>query len=641
MMRELFRYSGSVLGLPFFLSLLLAGCGSSTPTTTTTATTTTATAQVATISLTTSGASVKSDGSSSVTLTATALDANNAVVSGATITFSASTGQLSSSSVVTDATGKAVTTFSAGTSGINRTATITASIGTSITSSIPIQITGSTLTLSTPATSVAAGNAISLSAVAKDAGGNTVSGQTLRFSVDASSTGSGTLSANSATTNSSGTASVNFTGSAVGTVNILVEWLDAAGSTTLSSTQSYTISAAGGAFQVTTPATSPFAVSIGTNQTVSVNVPATVTSIRYATTLGSWLANGLKVLTVARGGAATNSQTFVPGNSAGNANIQVDALDAAGVVITSARLVFSISSPATSANSISLQSNVSVLQPSTGTNQSTAILTATVRDANLNPVGGAPVLFELVNSSGTGESISPVVVTTSSTDPMGQAQSIFVAGTSTTQGALIKASVVGTAVTATTPITVGGTPGSIAIGTSSTITSINSNTSYQLPVSVLVTDSNGNAVSGAVVSLSVWPISYYKGSRNTACIAQYAVAAGFANEDVNENLILDAGEDIDGPGGILAGGTFFGTTDSILWPGSSTAGSVPQTVTTGVDGTATFNWVYLKQHADWVKVRIRAKTSVQGTESITSSSLILGHSTGDESPCVLPSSPFN
>lgn len=626
------------------VSTLLASCGGGVKPSGTTSSTASA------ITLFATGSSVASDGSTSVTLTATTLTSGNAALAGQVLSFSTSTGVLSTSSVTTDASGKATVTFAAGSSKTNSTAMITATAsGSAINASIPIQITGSTLTLTPSVTTAATGTPVTISIVTKDSGSNLASNQTLRFSVAPSSTGSGTLSATTATTSTSGSASVNLTGTAAGTVDVLTEWLDAAGSVTASATKSITITAVSGTFSITTPATSPFAVSIGTNQLVVVNVPVGVTSIRYATTLGSWLVNGAKVLTITPP-AATDTQTFVPGTSAGNASVQVDALDATGAIMASASRILSISAPSTAAATISLQSNVSVLQPSIGGNLSTATLTAIVKDSNLNPVGGANVLFELVGSTGTGEMISPTVVTTNNiTSPIGQAQATFTAGSSsTTQGAAVKATIIGTAISATTPMTVGGTAASVALGASTTI-AINdpaTNTAYKLPVSVLVSDSNGNRISGAIVSLSLWPVAYYKGVRDAACKA--IRVAVFSNEDANENLTLDPGEDIDGPGGFTLGvapapsTATFGPVDGALWPAPSAAGSIPATVTTGIDGTATFDWVYLKQYANWVDARIRATIQVQGTQSTTNIVLPLAPLAADlTSTCPLPSSAFN
>lgn len=596
---------------------------------------------IAKLSIGTSTASVKSDNSDTATLTVSALDSNNALVKGAAINLSASSGQISSAKVTTDATtGLATVTFSAGFVDLfNRTATITATVsGSTVTGALPIKITGSTLTSSATSLSPNTGVPVTLAATTKISNGSAAApNQALRISIAASSTGSGTLSSTSATTDNSGNANLTFTGTAAGVVNLLIEWLDSNNNTTISTTQTLNVQAAGAAFQVATPSSSPWSVTLGNLQSLIVDTPATingtaVANIRYATTLGSWQANGLKTLTVPRT-AASDTQIFLAGAFAGNANIQIDALSSTGAVLATAKIIFALSASAASANSITLQSNVSVLAPSAGGTKSTAILTASVRDISNNTVGGASVLFELVNPTGTGEQIDPVVVSTNSS---GVAQSTFTAGTSTLQTSQIRASVIGSAVTPSTiNITVGGTAGSVAIGTSSKITSINSDTSYQLPVTVFVTDSNGNAVSGATVSLSLWPQSYHKGTRNTSCAAIWTYS--HVNEDINENLILDPGEDIDGPGNPLG----LGLPDGALWPPSPAAGSVPQTVTTGSDGTATFNWIYLKQYADWITARLRASVIVLGSEATTTTSITLGHSTADESPCSLPSSPFN
>ena len=639
---------GFYLSLLFAMVSILSGCGgggASSGTGTTTPPPTTSTAKY--VALSSTATSVKTDNSDSVTLTATVVDVSNAALSGQNVAFQTSSGILGTATAVTDASGNAKVSFRSGSiEKTNRTVTITTTVsGTSATGAIPIQISGSTLTLASASSSVPAGTPAVLTATLKDAGTTPVPNQTVRFTV-AASTGSGTLSAASGTTNTSGVVSVSFTGTAAGPVNILAEWLDSAGATSVSATQVFTVVAAStSVFQVTTPATSPFAVALGATQNIVVNVPAIilsrpVASIRYATTLGTWQANVLKAWTVPRTGLM-ETQVFVAGTNAGNANVQIDALDAAGAVITTAKLVLALSASAASATQITLQSNVAAIAPSSGGTTSTATLTATVRNIGGSAVGSAPVLFELVNPTGSGEQLDPVVVMTNSS---GVALSTFTAGTaSTVQSSQIRASVIGSVpvITALANITVGGTAGSIAIGTSSTIASVYSSTAYSLPVTVLVTDSNGNAVSGAVITLSVWPKNYYKGFRGALCAVTY-VGTSFTNEDLNENLVLDPGEDIDGAGGAILTSPFRGPADNILWPPSSSAGSVPVTVTTGADGTATFNWVYLKQHADWIAARLRARTLVLGTEATSETVLMLSRSVADSTtPCSLSPSPFN
>lgn len=617
--------------------LLIAGCGGG-GAGGTTGTTSTASR----LALAATSTSVSSGNPDSVTITATVVDALNVVLPNQTVQFSATTGSIVAASTSTDSNGKVTATFSSGTlESTNSTAIVTATVtGTSATGSIPIQITGSTLTSTSTSSRPNVGAAVTLTATSKVSNGSPAANQAVRFSIAASSTGSASLSSTSATTDINGNASITLTGTAGGVVNVLIEWLNSSGNTASSTTQTFNVQAVGSAFEVTTPASSPWSVTLGTTQLVTVSTPATinginVANIRYATTLGTWQTGGLKTLTVART-AATNTQTLVAGASAGNANVQIDALSGTGVVLATAKMIFALSASAASANSITLQSNVAVLAPSSGGTSSTATLTATVRDSALNAVGGASVLFELVNPTGSGEQIDPVVVSTNSS---GVAQSTFTAGSlSTIQTSTIRASVIGSAVTPSTiNITVGGTAGSVAIGTSTTITSVNSDTAYQLPVTVMVTDSNGNAVSGATVSLSLWGQTYHKGTRAVSdpCTAIWTFS--HANEDVNEDLILNPGEDIDGPGNMIS----LAGPDGALWPPSPAAGSLPSTVTTNSDGTATFNWIYLKQYASWVTARLRASVIVQGSEATTTTTITLAPSQTDVKACVLPNSPFN
>ncbi len=91
-------------------------------------------------------------------------------------------------------------------------------------------------------------------------------------------------------------------------------------------------------------------------------------------------------------------------------------------------------------------------------------------------------------------------------------------------------------------IVIGGLAGSIAFGQATTIGVDTTAANYIWKMSILVADSNGNAVPGAVVSLGVWPIGW---STGPACTIDpdTATTGTFWNEDDNENLILDAGED--------------------------------------------------------------------------------------------------
>ncbi|MCX5850578.1 MAG: Ig-like domain-containing protein, partial [Deltaproteobacteria bacterium] len=241
-------------------------------------------------------------------------------------------------------------------------------------------------------------------------------------------------------------------------------------------------------------------------------------------------------------------------------------------------------------------------------------LKATVKNAGGQVVGGAPVAFSIDDATGGGEYVSPVVVYT---DSAGTAQSTFSSGSLSTDsnGVKVSATVVGTAIKDSVNIVIGGTAGSVTVGRGTVVQSEYNNTVYELPMSVLVADANGNPVSGAVVTLSTWPSSYRTGGWYDSDPDPKAyrfvpyISGSYDNEDVNRNLILDAGEDVN--------------VDGDLTPPNSAAGDLPETVTTDANGVANFNLVYLKANAIWIVDRISASTLVFGTETTSSISLTL------------------
>jgi len=155
-----------------------------------------------------------------------------------------------------------------------------------------------------------------------------------------------------------------------------------------------------------------------------------------------------------------------------------------------------------------------------------------------------------------------------------------------------------------TEITIGGTAGSVVIGVGTVIEAPDP-AYYKLPMAVQVADHNGQGVKDAVVSLNLWPAFYRTGGwydedpKESISYASY-VSGTFANEDVNENLIMEPGEDVNG--------------DDFLTPPNSAGGSVLPTVTTDENGVATFELVYLKTNGRWITDRITASTVVLGTE---------------------------
>jgi hypothetical protein len=648
------------------LALFLSACGGGGSNTTTTPTTpVTVTPTAAAINLSATLTSVASDNSTSTVITATVVDAANAAVSGVTITFSADSGFLSLGTAVSDSTGKAQVTFSSGSSNpTTRTATITATASAK-TSQIPIRISGASLTVTASATTlVVGGSASTLTATLKNASGAALPNQTVTIS--ASGSGSVTLAPTTGATDANGLFVATATGLTAGTVTVAIT---AAGETR---TVALTVSGPSLAFQITAPSADPTAnaATIGSGVTVTVQAPAPTTSVTFVSTLGTWDATGSGVITKAVTGGTVSA--ILVSNLSGVANIQV--FDSARqATLTSSRVV-SYTAASVNAFKVTLQSTPSVVAPSLGGNSSLSSLIASVTDASGNPVGGASVAFSILNPTGGGETINPAVILTSSvassTTTLGQASTTFTAGSlpSGAAGVKVRARIVGTSIATNSlpsgndaTIVIGGTAGSVTIGLSTVIADAGSSTIYQLPMSVLVADSNGNPVANTVVSLSTWPIAFNVGGDVCAPLVTPPGATTpvstqpgtfYFNEDLNENVVRDPSE-------VTAARSFYPaladgtrvTSSSFpvagqLTPPNSAAGTLPATVTTDASGVATFTLTYTKSNSAYIVDRIRARTLVQGTETLGELQfqlrvLVSDLGTPGTSSCHLNPSPYN
>ena len=654
-------------------SALMSGCTDNTSKINASSSTTTPTTATS-LQISATNDSVPSDNTASTTLTVTALDANNAAMPNITVQLSTDTGLLSTGTVTTDATGMATFTFSSGTASLaNRTATITANAGATIQKQI--LILGSTLSLFSASGSSIPNNGASpviLTFIAKNAQGTPLVGTAYTATWATTDTGMVTLTPTSGVTDTNGKFTISVAGSAVGTATITAT---AAGST---ASATVTISLAAGTFSIdqatVTPTSgsptvtlSPSEVAMYTSDTMTVEVtdPNSSSTVTFITTSGNWNnVAGQTSLDVAVGNCGANlacATLYSP--PAGTASIQV--LDKNN---TSLNDTMTASVTAKVPYSITLQATPTQVKKSTGSSS----LIATVLDATGAPVGNAPVAFSLSNTTGGGESVSPVLAYTAAIAgnnlSLGQASATFSAGSlsSNASGVQVRATVLGTAVATeanlpspvdATPsgndaaIVIGGTAGSIAFGTSTKITELNS-TTYQYPMSVQVSDVNGNpAPAGTTVTLSLWPIAW--STESIPCTADFTDASGnvsgggdtatagtFYNEDTNENLNLDTGED--GKRKYFFGtyADTTGTKDGQITPVNSAAGTLPSTVSTDANGLANFSLIYLKSSAIWTWVRIRASTVVQGTETLSQTIIELPALQSDVSPICYLSSPY-
>jgi hypothetical protein len=259
-------------------------------------------------------------------------------------------------------------------------------------------------------------------------------------------------------------------------------------------------------------------------------------------------------------------------------------------------------------------------------------------------------LVDFVLSDPTGGTLSAA---SGVTDQSGSASVTYHAtSVSSSQGGVqISASVNGTTVSTPVPaeITVGGQALRITLGTGNSNAVLDA-TRYQMPYSVVVTDSAGNAVPNATFSLSIMSVAYLKGAW-VVCQAGTtlpAVCHGMTSPDwVQISTISPTDPHYNGyppgstppsqfnilfevPFGCLTEdpqntGIYSSTLDyngnGVLDPGA--VASVPSSVTLDSTGSAQFFITYPKDHAQWVEVLLTGIASVAGTETTATSEFVL------------------
>lgn len=559
----------------------------------------TTTIDIADLSLGVSSTYVSTDNSDNIIISASVVDNDNAAVSDALVYFASTGGNLSAASATTDESGVAEVTFSSGyVDKSNQQAVITAEID-GLTAQVPVSITGTTCDASATQTSLVIGGEDSdtLSIYVADAGGNPVYDAEVTLSLAADSTGSVDFSASSGQTDINGEFETTVTGTSSGSATVSVS---AAGAT---ASQIYSVEASSTALAITSPSTDP--ASMSTSETLTIVVsnpsPGSSTQVVLATTVGTLSYGGDSGSALTLNVSGGQVQATLSSDTAGTATITAYDVDSPTVVDT---LMVAIYVPVEEAEQLTLQAGSTSVSISSGDTVNTVEVTAKVVDDLDDGVGGAPVVFVLENTTGGGEYISPSIVYT---DTSGKASTTFYAGSNSSgaEGVTVRAYLLNdNSITDDISIVIGGTAGSVVIGVSTEIYSLYEETTYQVYVSVLVADTNGNPVSNADVSLSLWPTSYYLG---------YFVSDGVVwtdgpiqNEDLNGNTILDTyptDEDVNGNGE--------------LDPGNSAAGTIDASVTTNEYGVATFSWTYLKSYAGFVRVDLSASTFVLGSETTT------------------------
>ncbi len=237
-----------------------------------------------------------------------------------------------------------------------------------------------------------------------------------------------------------------------------------------------------------------------------------------------------------------------------------------------------------------------------GINEQCAI-SATVRDAAGNLVKNQVIDFSAVDITGGTLSAGQAV-----TGSAGQAQTFYTSSTVTSaaEGVRIDATVQGAAVTDFVLLTVAQREQFLSIGTGNEISEPNS-VQFRVEYAIQVTDSQGNGVPGATVQVAVLSDFYMNGFRSFPLggSSWTTTTAVCADEDVNRNGILDAGEDFNSSGRLEA--------NNIATV--SAQGTGGGTLVTDQNGFGFVDLFYPQEYAYYAQVTLQATVGdVSGTE---------------------------
>lgn len=569
----------------------------------------------------TSAAAIPSDSRTGTTITVFVKDASNRALKGATVDLSTTDAGsvLQVPSNVTGDDGTLTATLKSNNKD-NRSIEIKAAItNTTLTGVVVVPVTGSTVTISGPQ-ALTAGKSGSYTIAVRDSGGTPLSLK----EVTVKSTLSNGITPIKLTTDVSGQATFILSASTAGSDTVSVTAAGATGVVPVSivaASASVTIS--GIALNQEIPVGTPRPVDVVLVDASGTPVGNSVVNI--TTTRGPATSDAAGLLPIDRVTTAVNGRAtfYISSSSAGVNNISVQSV-LTGKPSASTQIEFISSNPTV----INLQIGKPVIPINLGgSSANTSPLVATVRDPQGNPVKNVTVNFTAENDPSSG-SINPPSATT---DSGGVASVAFVSGPNISGPNLVnlRATVAGLpAVTSTANMTVSGREVSVRLGTGNSIAV--DGVRYKYPWTALVVDSSGAPIQGANVAIQLITVEYKKGSWTKAS-GSWAPETGAVNcpgeDGLNggvPNSRMDAGEDIN-INNALDG---FGIATAFFNAGSLT----------GANGFVDFDIIYPKTFALWTKIRIDAKITVSGSESVISESFYLpilrDDATGDSPPAL-------
>jgi hypothetical protein len=571
--------------------------------------------QPASLDLFGSSTQLASSGSDQIELIALVKDANNVLLEGIDVTFSANAGaslQLENggSVAVTGVDGIARATLSTQNNQENRIVDVTAS--TAVFSQIlEVQVLGTQVNINGSSSAIL-NDPVPLTISLVDSDGNGIANETVSVSAT-----NGQLSDTNPVTSVEGQITINYTGDVAGSDTVIA--------IALNSQSEFSIVVQEDDFSFIDPSVNDVAVEVELNTANELTVQWLKNSSAFA--------NGSVTLTSSRGQvdvatALTNSDGNVSfsiqSDNAGFASITATGADADGNEVSARTLVEFV---ATVADSIIVDGTPDSVAPS----GQTSSITSVVRDPNGNLVKGKVINFVVDDVSGG--TISPNQATT---DRSGIASTVYTSNAvSSFQAVKVYATVADTPIVSDfTSLTVGDRAFDISIGTGRLIQAPEQS-SYSKEFSVFVTDPDSNPVPNALMTFSAPPVKFSDGGEYRKGSWSYdtdndiwiqILTATCTNEDVDGNGILDEGED--------------SNNDGLLTPGNVV--SIPSSSTTDINGQTLINILYAKQFGAWVDVDISVKAESAGSESSESQEFSLPVAAVDlvDDASPPPSSPY-
>ena len=556
-----------------------------------------------------------SSGSDEIELIALVKDANNVLLEGIDVTFSADSGaslQLENggSVAITGVDGIARATLSTQNNQENRTIEVIASSAT-FSQILEVQVVGTQININGSSSAIL-NDPVPLTISLVDSDGNGIANKTINLSAT-----NGQLSDTSPTTSVEGQITVNYTSAVAGTDTVVA--------IALNSQSEFSIAVQEDDFS--------FVDALVDNEAVEVELnTATELTVQWLKN-GTAFANGNVTLTTSRGLvaesiASTDSEGNVAfslqSNNAGFASITATGLDAEGNEVNARTLVEFV---ATVADNIIVDGTPDSVAPS----GQTSTITSVVRDPNGNLVKGKVINFVVDDVSGG--TISPNQATTNRS---GIASTVYTSNAvSSFEAVKVYATVADTpSVSNFTSLTVGDRAFDISLGTGRLIEAPGQS-SYSKEFSVFVTDPDSNPVPNANMTFSAPPVKFSDGGVFRKGFWSYdevndiwlqVITAICPNEDVDGNGILDAGEDTNG--------------DGQLTPGN--VASIPAIGLTDENGQMLVDINYAKQIGAWVDITIGVNGESDGSEASETQNFSLGVAASDltDEASPPPSSPY-